>query len=592
MSFSTTGGRKFASAPRRRMFAALLTTGLMGIVSCQAPPQPAPDEGLRIGPRVQAPEAVTARLAATFADRPSAMSTVPLTGEDPHRTAAAVAVLRNTGRPEAATDLVRRADWWSDRVLATPENDAALHIQHLRAGIQAFGSELDPDLVRPAASAAVRALLLGRPALPDVEAAARLADEIHRTDPGNARWKEAGTQVRGLVAGHLEAQPRACRVTGTSDVLSDYVAARTLAGLGFPCTVGPRTGEAVRAEISRLVKRNDSWSVPEAVLLLQVSGAARSDGRQDAGDVETVGRRAQDALRDALAGNGPYYRKASASLTELAVASTALASLPGRPPVAVTDATAEAMADIALLRGRISDQPDDNSAVDGYLATVAQAQLTGTAAGLGDIREPAPTAPLREQVRFFLQASLRAEPLPSKDILSRAKTELKRTKDPLDRITVTTSATLALLRTDRSCAVLDHDTPLLRDALKGAVEQYAQGSDAVKAWLTLLWSTTAECGGFQKETAAESSSFLEQLKSHQTADNPTAQAVTAWSSAELACSKGAEARAARARPVGLPALAGDSDPGEGLGLGTYAALRTREMAASPCSGDLRDKLKG
>lgn len=575
------------------MFAALLTTGLMGIVSCQAPPQPPPDEGLRIGPRVQAPEAVTARLAATFADRPSAMSTVPLTGEDPHRTAAAVAVLRNTGRPEAATDIVRRAGWWSDRVLATPEDDAALHIQHLRAGIRAFGSELDPDLVRPAASAAVRALLLAGPALPDVEAAARLADEIHRTDPGNARWEEAGTQVRGLVAGHLEAQPRACRVTGTSDVLSDYVAARTLAGLGFPCTVGPRTGDAVRAEISRLVKRDDAWSVPEAVLLLQVSGAARSDGRQDAGDVETLGRRAQDALRDSLAGNGPYYREASASLTELAVASTALASLPGRPPVAVADATAEAMADIALLRGRISDQPDDNSAVDGYLATVAQAQLTGTAAGLGDIQEPAPTAPLREQVRFFLQASLKAEPLPSKDILSRAKTELKRTKDPLDRITVTTSATLALLRTDRSCAVLDHDKPLLKDAVKRAVEQYAQGSDAVKAWLTLLWSTTAECGGFQKETAAESSSFLEQLKSHEaTADNPTAQAVTAWSSAELACSKGAEAGAARARPVGLPALAGDNDPGEGLGLGTYAVLRTREMAASPCSGGLRDKLKG
>ncbi|MFD9503561.1 hypothetical protein [Streptomyces sp. NPDC060035] len=591
MSSSTTGGRRLASAPRRRMFAALLTTGLMGIGSCQAPPQPPPDAGLRIGPRVQAPEAVAARLAATFTDRPSAMSTVPLTGEDPHRAAAAVAVLRNTGRPEGAADLVRRADWWSDRVLATPEDDAALHIQHLRTGIQAFGSELDPALVEPAASAAVRTLLLGRPSLPDVEAAARLADEIHRTDPGSARWKTAGAQVRGLVARHLEAQPRSCRVTVTNDVLSEYVAARTLAGLGFACTVGPKSGNAVRAEISRLVKSDDAWSVPEAVLLLQVSRAAHSDARQDAGEIGTVSRRAQDALRDSLAGSGPYYRKASASLTELAVASTALAAVPGRSPIAVADATAGAMADTALLRGRISDQPDDNSAVDGYLATVAQAQLTGTAAGLGNVREPAPTAPLREQVRFFLQASLTAEPLPSKDIRSKAEAALKRTKDPLDRITVTTSATLALLRTDQSCVVLDHDTPLLKDAVKRAVEQYAQGSDAVKAWLTLLWSTTAGCEGFQKETATESSAFLEQLNGRDvTADNPTARAVKAWSSAELACSKGAEARVAL--PVELPALAGDSDPGEGLGLGTYAALRTKEMATSPCSGGLRDKLKG
>ncbi|OEJ23544.1 hypothetical protein AS594_02640 [Streptomyces agglomeratus] len=540
---------------------------------------------------MRAPAAVEARLAATFTDSPSGMTTVPLTGEDPHRTAAALAVLRDTGESAADAHLAEHAGWWSDRVLTTHEGDAALRIQHLRTGVRAFPGQLPPGRVHTAATTAVRALFRRPQPLPEVEAVARMAEEVHRGDSGNAQLGQTAEQVRNLVKQHLDTRTQPCRATSTSDALSDYVAARTLSAQGYACTVSAKTGDVVRGEISRLAGSDEAWSVPESVLLLQVSIAAQSDKRQNSADIRAVRQRAQDALRDALAGDGPYYRNISASVTELSAASTTLASLPGRSSIDVADATVRAMQNIALLRGRIPDQPDQNSAIDGYLATVAQAQLTGASAALGDVRKPASKAPLREQVRFYLQASLRAgEPLGPQDVRSSAEAALKRTKDPLDRITVTTSATLALLRTDQPCAVLDHDLPQLKDALARATGRYAQGSDAVKAWMTLLWTTTTECEGFQKETALESQAFLEQLAGEKTASNPTARAVKAWSIAELSCSKNTKAEATRG--VALDTFAADSDPGEGLGLGTYAALRAEETATVPCSEGLKEKLKG
>ncbi|MGW3243325.1 hypothetical protein [Streptomyces sp. NPDC001070] len=164
----------------------------MAVAGCQeSTPQ---DAGLRIEPGVHAPVELENRLAASFADRPSRMTTVALTTEDPYRTASAMAVLADTGMPTRTLDAGGIAEWWTKSLSVHSEKDAALRVQHLRIGLRAFGERLDPGLVGKAASATVAGVLRGKPSLPDLETAVRLADEVGNADPANAAGsRRAGT---------------------------------------------------------------------------------------------------------------------------------------------------------------------------------------------------------------------------------------------------------------------------------------------------------------------------------------------------------------------------------------------------------------
>ncbi len=422
---------------------------------------------------------------------------------------------------------------------------------------------------------------------------AALSEQLNRFGTPTGQWQQVGNQARQAVTSHLTSRPRACQTAAPDDVLPNYVAVRELTALGYRCAALPELERAARTKIRGLANSSDSWSAPEAILLAQVADAGQGDERQDAKDIKAVKERAQGVLMDLLASDGSYYRGMPAPLTELSLASATLSGWSGQPSGArLSPSTAQAMADIALLRGRIPDQPEENSAIDGYLAAVASSQLTGTPVGLGARpRKPATNSSARDHVHFYLDASLRTgEPLSSEDVRRNVGAFLTGVKNPLDRLTVTAAATFALLRTDQSCAVVDQETPQLQMALTQVVEQFASDSDAVRTWLTLLWSSTTECGTFQQQTASIAADFLKLLSVTPKAASPTAQAVAAWGALELTCAKNGSV--SPVDPVTLTAFAEDSDPGDGLGLGVYAALRTEEMAVAPCSRSLRDKLNG
>ncbi|MCX4824377.1 hypothetical protein OG883_31885 [Streptomyces sp. NBC_01142] len=589
MWFHTANVRGRSAAPGLRNSAIALAMCLTGLVGCQTSEHKS--EGLRIEPRVKAPAGVEARLTATFIADSATPATVQLTGEDLERAVAAVSVLRSTGRTAEGIDLSQLAAQWSKQVTSPSKDEPGLRLQQLRIGLLAF-PELEPSGVQPALSSVTAGLLEGTPTLPDVAALGALGKQLNQLSTSPDQWRKSADQVREAVAEYLAAHPQTCRTEGTGEVLPTFVAIRTLATLGYRCTMTPQLERGAHEEIGRLADSSDAWSAPEAILLAQVAIAGSGDSRQDAEDLKALKQKAHGALRDLLASNGSYFRSLPASLTELAVATATLTNWSARPAGAdVSDAAAQALGDIALLRGRIPDQPEENSAIDGYLAAIAKSQLTGDQVSLPTVPRPTDTAPARDHVRFYLNASLRAgDPLNPEDVRQDASAYLKSVKNPLDRLTVTASATFALLRTDQPCVVVDQGTSELKAALTQAVQQFSQGSDAVRAWLALLWSVTDECRSFQQETASISTDFAKLLSvSAPPSANPTALAVAAWAGAEISCARGGSGRIPR--PVDPVAFTESEDPGEGLGLGVYASLRAQEMAASPCAGNLADKLR-
>ncbi|MFI7408194.1 hypothetical protein ACIBU0_05945 [Streptomyces sp. NPDC049627] len=585
MASLQTGGRNSASAPRFRITAVLLAVSLSALTACSA--SPPPDKGLVLGPHVRASAQVQNRLAATFAEDASTLTTVSLTDENPHRVAAAVVALRNLGSPLSDAATRSAADWWSRHVLPGRGRDAALRIQDLRLGVQAFGPYLDAEATGRAATAAVRALTRSEAALSDVESAARLTDELRRISKAHG-GKAADRDARSAVAAHLAARRDGCEVTDTDDVLPGYVAARGLIGLGYRCSVSRTSAEAVDRQFRRLAKNDGPWSVPDAVLLLQAVDAARDDSSQNHDAVGEVEQKARRTLLEALTAEGPYYRKSGVAVTEAAMASTVLAAQRGRSRVDLPESTAQALRNVVMLRGRIADQPDENSIVDGYLATLADAQLTGEPVRVKQRRLPAPDAPLRDHVRYFLAASLQ-EPasLSEREVADQAAAALDRANTPLDRLTLATSATLAAARGNAPCAVVDKEGALIEQAAQRVAAQFAQGSEAVKAWLALLWGTTAHCPRFQKEAAPDAAAFSRHLAA--AADgSPTARAVQEWLMAELSCLAN---RKPQGRAVAVQTFASADDPGEGIGLGTFAALRTQEIKAEGCAAGIDRKLR-
>ncbi|MYQ82008.1 hypothetical protein GTW64_33365 [Streptomyces sp. SID4923] len=272
--------------------------------------------------------------------------------------------------------------------------------------------------------------------------------------------------------------------------------------------------------------------MPEAIFLAQVADTAQDDPRQSPEDVTALRIQARDALSKLLAGTErAYYGGMPASLTELSMASAVLTSWSDRSSdTPVAEATVRAMTGIALLQGRVPDQPEANSAVDGYLAAVVRSQLSGTPVDLGPrLPQPKPTTSARNLVRFYLDASLRARaPISAKVVRRDVRRFLTRAENPLDMLTVATAATLALQRTDEPCAVVEPKVSGLDEALASVVDQCAPSSDAVRAWLTLLWNATKECGPFRQQTALTAGNFLGQLSVTRAATTPTGQAVADW----------------------------------------------------------------
>lgn len=587
MASFTTGGRRPGPAPHRRITAVLLAATLSALSACSE--GSSSNHGLVVGPRVRAPSGVTDRLAATFVDYPSTLTTVSLTNEDPNRVAAAVVALHNLGSPVPEATTRSLASWWSQRVLPARGGEAAARIQNLRLGIQAFAPYLSADATTKAAVASVLALTDGEADLPDVENAAHLADEISRQDAGGRDAKVGIASIKSALTAFLATGSDGCEGSDPKDSLPHYVAARGLSALGYSCLVSKETSEEVNRQMVRLASGKDAWSVPDAVLLLQVVKAAHGDKKQSGKATSKVDERSRQILLEALKAKGPYYREIGVTLTEFAVASSELASPPGKSPEGISSKTKEALRSIVLLQGRIPDQPAENSLIDCYLTALAYAQLTGSAIKLKQPRTPAPDASLRDRVRFFLAASLRTgDPLSQEEVTAQAMAAIRRADNPVDRLTLATSATLAASRSGAPCAVIDKDGSLLDDVAPRVAAQFAQGSDTVKAWLALLWGITARCTGYQKNAASHAADLELQVAAEPPTGNPTARAVQAWVVAELSCLVKGKVQV---RPVHLKDFAVANNAGEGIGLGVFAALRTQEIEATHCAARLESKVE-
>ncbi|MGA5452057.1 hypothetical protein ACPCVO_36040 [Streptomyces umbrinus] len=512
-----------------------------------------------------------------------------MTNENPHRVAAAVVALHNLGSPVPEATTRSLASWWSQRVLPARGGEAAARIQNLRLGIQAFAPYLSADATTKAAVAAVRALTDGKADLPDVENAAHLADEISRQDAGSRDAKVGIAGIKVAVTAFLATGSDGCEGSDPKDSLPRYVAARGLSALGYSCVVSKATSEEVSRQMVRLASSKAAWSVPDAVLLLQVVKAAHGDKNQSGKATSKVDARSRQILWEALKTKGPYYREIGVTLTEFSVASSELVSPPGKSPEEISSKAKQALRNIVLLQGRIPDQPTENSLIDGYLTALVHARLTGSAIKLKQPRTPAPDASLRDHVRFFLAASLRTDnPLSQEEVTAQAMAAIRRADNPVDRLTLATSATLAASRSSAPCAVIDKDDSLLDEVAPRVAAQSAQGSDTVKAWLALLWGITARCSGSQKNAASQAAALERQVAAKPPTGNPTARAVQAWFVAELSCLVKGKVQA---RPVHLKDVAVANNAGEGIGLGAFAALRTQEIKAAHCAAWLENKVE-
>lgn len=421
-----------------------------------------------------------------------------------------------------------------------------------------------------------------------------MAEKLSTLKSSRREWRRVSRQTRESINSHLAARPELCRNSTRGEALPNYAAVRDLASFGYNCVVSHSLSNAAKGEIGALARDRETWSVPEAIFSAQVADTAQGDPRQSSEDVTALRIQARDALSKLLAGTErAYYGGMPASLTELSMASAVLTSWSDRPSdTPVAEATVRAMTGIALLQGRVPDQPEANSAVDGYLAAVVRSQLSGKPVDLGPrLPQPKPTTSARNLVRFYLDASLRAtDPISAKVVRRDVRRFLTHAENPLDMLTVATAATLALQRTDEPCAVVEPRVSGLDEALASVVDQYAPSSDAVRAWLTLLWTATKECGPFRQQTAPAAGNFLDQLSATRATATPTGQAVADWGARELTCTR--NQRIARPRShVTVASFAADTEPGDGLGLGIYAAIHAHAQAATSCAGSLPAILK-